>query len=656
MATLRDSPLYQAPPDLSKIDIADNQDENFYILTDAKFKVGDRVLITKGKHEGKSAKIHEIKAENHICCWVNDEFYLHFPPEDLRLDPDNAPLHPWDSPQEWSSAGVLCKYENDVIFWGELQFQVNPQIKKIYLNPRVVVNFLEDSWCVLKSFIKYLAKYNKSATEKEIIDHYGCEKSLAQDALKLGVNLGFIAKENGKYSTTLCDEPPDLTDFATTEEFSEAWNKWTPLSLSKLQVPEKIQNTPKPVLSPDAPIAVVLFAGGGGIEAGMVEAGIRPAIAVEFDPKKPKLSSAIADCHEKNFSEYGCKLIRQTVQEVSLLGFANFPKNPDFLHASPMCSNFSNAKGKDAIETNEDIAMASAVVGAIRALAPKIFTLENVRRYRDSQSFKIIAQALEEEGYLWRAEFLRLLDCQARERFVVVAAKDWLPPLPPAPQPVGWYEVVADLIPGMADSELVTGQIKALEEFLANNEPTPLLIDRTGGRGKYKVKPAHIPCNTLLRSVFTDGKGANRNKFADIWLPDGTVKSVPIKAAARWQGFPSWYQFPPDTATSGSIIGYSVPPKFAAQLFKSLQQPPPIELQIQLCQKHIFDHNWRIQDSKTSREAIKSAKSAIASEQSRIDELVEELIIYRQFLDLGLDKSEAKIRVLRLIVDQSRNQ
>ncbi|WP_223270024.1 hypothetical protein [Nostoc sp. 'Peltigera membranacea cyanobiont' 213] len=56
------------------------------------------------------------------------------------------------------------------------------------------------------------------------------------------------------------------------------------------------QNTPvsKPVLADDAPIAVVLFGGGGGIEAGMVEAGIRPVIAVEFDPTKPDLSRAIA--------------------------------------------------------------------------------------------------------------------------------------------------------------------------------------------------------------------------------------------------------------------------------------------------------------------------------------------------------------------------
>lgn len=77
---------------------------------------------------------------------------------------------------------------------------------------------------------------------------------------------------------------------------------------------------------------------------------------------------------------------------------------------------------------------------------------------------------------------------------------------------------------------------------------------------EYRSKPGHLPCNTLLRSFFTDGKEANRNKFADIWLPDDTVKSLSIESAAILQGFPDWYELPKDAATAGSIIGYSVPP------------------------------------------------------------------------------------------------
>jgi DNA (cytosine-5)-methyltransferase 1 len=77
----------------------------------------------------------------------------------------------------------------------------------------------------------------------------------------------------------------------------------------KLDVCKNFDNTKlKPILPDDAPIAVILFAGGGGIEAGMVQAGIRPVIAVEFDPTKPDLSRAIAKTHHRNFSEYGCRI------------------------------------------------------------------------------------------------------------------------------------------------------------------------------------------------------------------------------------------------------------------------------------------------------------------------------------------------------------
>jgi DNA (cytosine-5)-methyltransferase 1 len=76
-----------------------------------------------------------------------------------------------------------------------------------------------------------------------------------------------------------------------------------------LDVCKNFDNTKfKPVLLDDAPLAVVLFAGGGGIEAGMVEAGIRPVIAVEFDSSKPDLSQVIAVTHHHNFGEYGCRV------------------------------------------------------------------------------------------------------------------------------------------------------------------------------------------------------------------------------------------------------------------------------------------------------------------------------------------------------------
>ncbi|MEH2340288.1 MAG: DNA cytosine methyltransferase [Nostoc sp.] len=353
----------------------------------------------------------------------------------------------------------------------------------------------------------------------------------------------------------------------------------------KLDVCKNFDNTyKKPVLPDDAPIAVVLFAGGGGIEAGMVQAGIRPVIAVEFDPSKPDLSRAIAKTHHRNFSKYGCRVVQLTVQEVAWLGFIGFPRRPDYLHASPVCANFSQAhtaKAGKGIETADDLTAAIAVAEAIRQLQPRVFTLENVPRYQNSQSFSIILSALEQEGYLVDYSVVSMNKFglpQARRRLVLVASRGFRVALPSGATPCGWYRAIAHLIPTMPDSQLLSKQRQAVEKFLAANEPTPLLIERVGGRKDVKYKPAHLPCNTILRCLrraapthFTDHKDCNRSKFADIWLPDSTVKSLSIEGAAILQGFPSWYEFPNETATAGSIIGYSVPPSFATQLFISAQ-------------------------------------------------------------------------------------
>ncbi|MBN3870759.1 DNA cytosine methyltransferase [Nostoc sp. JL33] len=307
----------------------------------------------------------------------------------------------------------------------------------------------------------------------------------------------------------------------------------TKKTLPKLDVCKNFDNTKlKPTLPNNAPIAVVLFAGGGGIEAGMVQAGIRPVVAVEFDPSKPDLSKAIALNHHHNFSEYGCRIIQLTVQKVAQSGFIGFKSRPGYLHASPVCANVSlahTAKAGKGIETADDLTAAIPVAEAIRQLQPRVFTLENVPRYQNSQSFRIILDALELEGYSVTYSVVNMADFglpQARRRLVLVASRGFRVALPTRRKPIGWYEAIAHLIPTMPDSQLLLKQQQALEKFLAGNTPTPLLIERVGGRTQSKYKPGNLPCNTILRSHFTDHKGCNRSKFPDIWLPDGTVKSL----------------------------------------------------------------------------------------------------------------------------------
>jgi len=334
--------------------------------------------------------------------------------------------------------------------------------------------------------------------------------------------------------------------------------------------------TPKPIdlitKVESKPIAVILFSGGGGVECGMVAAGIEPILAVEYDPDKPDVSGAIAASHEVNFPR--CKVLRRTVSECAADNFPGFPIEPDILWASPVCANFSVAKnGK---EQPSDIEAASAVIQAVRKLKPKHFFLENVPAYQKSESWKQIELILPTLGYRVASSIVDMSDYgvpQARIRFIARASVEGKPlPLPFKQPATGWYDAIADLIPNLPESQLLKGQKASVADFLQKNDPEPLLIDRAGGRGRYRAVPSTRPANTILRSHFTDGKNANRNKFTDIWLPDGTVKSASIECMARLQGFPDWYQFPEQVAIAGSILGYSVPPKFVELLLKPLTE------------------------------------------------------------------------------------
>ncbi|MGJ5633505.1 DNA cytosine methyltransferase [Nostoc sp. CALU 1950] len=176
------------------------------------------------------------------------------------------------------------------------------------------------------------------------------------------------------------------------------------------------------------------------------------------------MSQAIALNHHHNFSEYGCRIIQLTVQKVAGSEFIGFPRRPNYLHASPVCANFSQAhtaKAGVALETADDLTAAIAVAEAIRQLQPRVFTLENVPRYQNSQSFSIILSALEQEGHFVNYSVVNMSDFglpQARRRLVLVASRGCRVALPSGTTPCGWYEAIAHLIPTMPNSHLLPKQ------------------------------------------------------------------------------------------------------------------------------------------------------------------------------------------------------
>jgi|GEM_PF-1963536 len=329
---------------------------------------------------------------------------------------------------------------------------------------------------------------------------------------------------------------------------------------------EETRNPLKPQLAETAPTGVVLFAGGGGIECGFIEAGVRPLASCECDPENQQLSAKFAQAHEHNFAEYGHRLIQKTVQQCAASRWVDFPDYADFFHASLVCANFSNAK-TDGVEEESDLTAATATADGIDHFKSWCFTLENVPGYQDSESWNQIIRPALKDYSVWSG----VLNCadygvpQNRKRFIVIAVREADFPVIPPPAwdtQLGWFDAIAPWWDTLPQSTLTEAAVRAVK-----GKSGIYLIPRLGYRNELPpVIPSDKPAPTIRKSIFLDDKGATRNRFLDIWS-DGDTRNLTIPAVGYGlQTFPEWYEFPESGGTAGAIIGYSVPPLFFKQI------------------------------------------------------------------------------------------
>lgn len=251
--------------------------------------------------------------------------------------------------------------------------------------------------------------------------------------------------------------------------------------------------------------SATLFSGGEGAGLGMVAAGFEHAWGVEYDDK-------IAQVARDN----GFNVLTADILQCDPNDFDRV----DWLHASPPCPNFSNAKA-NAEETDNDRALAAKVCQFITELLPRFVTLENVYQYRKSQSWQTIAKTLLTHGYALNYWHVNMADYgvpQTRKRMIVIARRDGITPmLPPAThaeipvngffekrkQWVGWYEAIEDLIPTLPDSEFAPWQLERLpDEF----RYSLLAIPAVGNGKQHRI--SNEPAATVVAKPFGDGNKA----------------------------------------------------------------------------------------------------------------------------------------------------
>lgn len=352
-----------------------------------------------------------------------------------------------------------------------------------------------------------------------------------------------------------------------------------------------------------------LFSGFGGVEIGAMAADMTPIWAVEYD-------ADIAAVYRQNVGDH------MRVGDVLDMNPDDF-ETPDILHASTQCTEFSQAKA-GAVETKNDISLARKVADFVTELLPPFFTLENVYMYRQSRSWRIIAQALLTHGYQFNYWHVNMADYgvpQTRRRMIVIARRDGIrPQLPPQthaenPQPslfgglqrrVSWYEAIADLIPGLPDSEFAPWQIERLPNelmtflmagggntnkaeahpgrgcrssdspthtitpvtsgggslpraFIVNGQQTETLVMKGGDSGNAIPYRTDAPFFTVTAGM---GDRIPIRAFTD----SGRVAQLSLRCLARLQTFPDWYELPEMRETAARGIGNAVPPLFYQRL------------------------------------------------------------------------------------------
>jgi DNA (cytosine-5)-methyltransferase 1 len=198
-----------------------------------------------------------------------------------------------------------------------------------------------------------------------------------------------------------------------------------------------------------------LFTGFDGVGVGALACGLDLAWGMELDPDLAAVANRNLGGHVR-------------VGDILDADPVDFPP-VDVLHASPPCPSFSVAKANGK-ETPHDIALAEATARFVTILRAPVVTLENVWGYRNSKSWRIIADALNGAGYWFDVAHVNFADMsvpQTRKRMVARALLGRMVPYLPQPEPwVGWYEAIEDLIPTLPESQFAPWQLARLPEEL----------------------------------------------------------------------------------------------------------------------------------------------------------------------------------------------
>lgn len=299
-----------------------------------------------------------------------------------------------------------------------------------------------------------------------------------------------------------------------------------------------------------------MFSGGGLLEQGLEYQLLTHDFGVERD------TSIAATWLENNRNGH----IYAGKEEGDVLNFdvTKYKGRLFHFHASPVCHNFSPAK-QNAKESEQDRAMARAVLrNFIDSQAP-VCTVENGPYYIKSESAKIIIDGLRAAGYAVDADVYNSADYgspQSRQRTIIRAVKGMeLPPKPRTiPRTNTWDRVTRDLwesLPEITESDIAESYRKAVKAtgIDINNVKVPTLLLQTASNGKVAYAEEGKLSPALTTHCYE----------AVLALPGGKILKPDAKFLGRIMGLPDDFVYPhhkdgrTKTSVAATVIGNGVP-------------------------------------------------------------------------------------------------
>ena len=336
---------------------------------------------------------------------------------------------------------------------------------------------------------------------------------------------------------------------------------------------------------PTSGTAIDLFAGAGGVTAGLKAGGATVLAAVELDPvasmtyaaNHPEVRLLIADIRD--------------VDPISLLCEAGVePGDLTLLSACAPCQGYSSLGSGRSDDPRNDLVL--TVLRFVAVIRPLAVTFENVPLLARDPRFIVFVKGLCSLGYGTRYEFIDAANFrvpQRRRRLVVRAARGLddgsVPELKPTnPKPDGTTVALSvrqafASLPRLDSSDPIHVSRSYPPDVLARIRAVP----KDGGSRRDLPDELWLQCHRKLVSGAASAYG--RMRWDDVaptlttrctspscgrFLHPEEDRAITLREAAAIQTFPSDYQFAGGRMAMEAQIGNAVPVRFAEALWEQL--------------------------------------------------------------------------------------